>query len=271
MSPDHFFLQCVGLLYALPAIWSGPNAESLLHFDHFHVSTISSHLTEASGRLIGYSAYRLFVSYHASDLYRCLILPRYLHSKSNRWCTPQYYVYVAHYADIWPFSCMLYSYGFWCSNLISGISILAVVLHLNQLSFRIQLLWDWYKVRIVLEMWPQTDQAYDDWIAILAVRVWYLYSSSKLIQAVVIISLAVSITASLTLSGIAAANLDLISSGNLPGCHVKRPDDHWRLFLPPFFLHVRILALFDPRWLSFYDRHYCLCSRPWKLFRATVF
>ncbi|KAJ8507157.1 hypothetical protein ONZ45_g10446 [Pleurotus djamor] len=82
--------------------------------------------------------------------------------------------------------------------------------------------------------------------SILMLRVYYLFSGSKLIQRIVVLCFIISVSVSLTFSCIAATNLrglmPLVAFG-IKGCRAERPEGFWRLYLPPLVLHTILYML----------------------------
>ncbi|KAF7436182.1 hypothetical protein PC9H_003008 [Pleurotus ostreatus] len=77
--------------------------------------------------------------------------------------------------------------------------------------------------------------------AILVLRVYYLFSNSRLVQNIVIACFIVSVSISLAFACTASINLrplqTLVAFG-IRGCRAERPQGFWRLYLPPLVLHT---------------------------------
>ncbi|KAL4263954.1 DUF6533 domain-containing protein [Pleurotus pulmonarius] len=77
--------------------------------------------------------------------------------------------------------------------------------------------------------------------AILVLRVYYLFSNSKLVQNIVIACFIVSVSISLAFACTASINLrplETLVAFGIRGCRAERPQGFWRLYLPPLVLHT---------------------------------
>ncbi|KAF4606124.1 hypothetical protein EYR38_000169 [Pleurotus pulmonarius] len=85
------------------------------------------------------------------------------------------------------------------------------------------------------------NDSYNRIQAILVLRVYYLFSNSKLVQNIVIACFIVSVSISLAFACTASINLrplETLVAFGIRGCRAERPQGFWRLYLPPLVLHT---------------------------------
>lgn len=82
-------------------------------------------------------------------------------------------------------------------------------------------------------------------VAILVIRVWHLFSHSRLIQISIIVMFASSVILAMGFTIDSAVRIRLQPTGlvighlKILGCRANRPFKFWRIYLPSLFLHVR--------------------------------
>lgn len=106
-------------------------------------------------------------------------------------------------------------------------------------------LWISSKVRIFQSCQSRTNLII--LVAMLILRIWYLFGSQKWIQYGMMALWIVSMVVSLVYTGEAATHLELLGSNIdqgiftlAPGCRVARPPTFWKIFLPSLILHVSL-------------------------------